>query len=98
MKTLRGATGGPPQRDARSGRLVTLRSFAEKPDGGAVSVQRSDIDVGLSGTHAYRLAPLGQVRIDQRSEILVLAAASKPQAAQCVEDSSRHLECSPDPL
>src|SRR5215213_8816998 len=61
-------------------------------------MQRADIDIGFAGTDATRCATGFEIRIYQRAEVFILAAALLPQPPQFAEESAGHLERAPDPV
>src|SRR4051812_43588487 len=66
---------GPAERNAGAGPALAalVGRLAEQRNGFPVAVQCSDIDVGLAGLDAGRLAAGSQIGIDERADIFVAA-------------------------
>src|SRR3954467_14023789 len=78
-------------------RTRLLSHVRQQRHGGAVAVQRADIDVGLAGFYGPRRPAGSEIRVRQRAEIFIGPVATLPKIVEIQEGRSRHPERAPNP-
>ena len=83
----------------QGGRLsIEGMRLTEELNGGAVTVECADIDVGSAGADAVSQAALGDVGVDEGAEVFVLFIAGEPKLVEVMEDLAGHSERAPNPV
>ena len=70
-----------------------MSHFGQKADGGAITIERADIDIRTSGFHAERYTVCCEISVDERTDILVGLVPSEPQVVQRLENPARRPLC-----
>src|SRR5579864_140322 len=72
--------------------------WSQRVDRGAIAFDGTDIEVAFSGGKASGLAAAAQIRVNQRSDVLVTPMGFEPERMQALERPGRHPKGAPHPV